>query len=87
MHLPLLSRTTVTLKGIHLMNNVNLCQSKESITDRHEEAVLVAGLAVQLLAVLVEGGGGQPLLALAALQTGAVVRGAVGRYVGLRWER
>ena len=77
MHLPLLGRTTVTLKGINLMNNVNLCQSKESITDRHEEAVLVAGLAVQLLAVLVEGGGGQPLLALAALQTGAVVRGAV----------
>ena len=77
MHLPLLSRTTVTLKGINLMNNVNLCQSKESITDRHEEDVLVAGLAVQLLAVLVEGGGGQPLLALAALQTGAVVRGAV----------
>ena len=77
MHFPLLSRTTVTLKGINLMNNVNLCQSKESITDRHEEAVLVAGLAVQLLAVLVEGGGGQPLLALAALQTGAVVRGAV----------
>ena len=77
MHFPFLSRTTVTLKGINLMNNVNLCQSKESITDRHEEAVLVAGLAVQLLAVLVEGGGGQPLLALAALQTGAVVRGAV----------
>ena len=77
MHFPLLSRTTVTLKGINLMNNVNLCQSKESITDRHEEDVLVAGLAVQLLAVLVEGGGGQPLLALAALQTGAVVRGAV----------
>ena len=47
------------------------------ITDRREEDVLVAGLAVQLLAVLVEGGGGQPLLALAALQTGAVVRGAV----------
>ena len=77
MHFPFLSRTTVTLKGINLMNNVNLCQSKESITDRHEEDVLVAGLAVQLLAVLVEGGGGQPLLALAALQTGAVVRGAV----------
>ena len=77
MHLPLLSRTTVTLKGINLMNNVNLCQSKESITNRHEEDVLVACLAVQLLAVLVEGGGGQPLLALAALQTGAVVRGAV----------
>ena len=77
MHFPFLSRTIVTLKGINLMNNVNLCQSKESITDRHEEDVLVAGLAVQLLAVLVEGGGGQPLLALAALQTGAVVRGAV----------
>ena len=77
MHFPLLSRTTVTLKGINLMNNVNLCQSVESITDRHEEDVLVACLAVQLLAVLVEGGGGQPLLALAALQTGAVVRGAV----------
>ena len=77
MHFPFLSRTTVTLKDINLINNVNLCKSEESITDRHEEAVLVAGLAVQLLAVLVEGGGGQPLLALAALQTGAVVRGAV----------
>ena len=75
MHLPLLSRTTVTLKDINLiMKDVN---DDDAITDRHEEAVLVAGLAVQLLAVLVEGGGGQPLLALAALQTGAVVRGAV----------
>ena len=74
MHLPLLSRTTVTLKDINLMKDVN---DDDAITDRHEEDVLVAGLAVQLLAVLVEGGGGQPLLALAALQTGAVVRGAV----------
>ena len=74
MHLPLLSRTTVTLKDINLMKDVN---DDDAITDRNEEAVLVAGLAVQLLAVLVEGGGGQPLLALAALQTGAVVRGAV----------
>ena len=56
------------------MKDVN---DDDAITDRHEEAVLVAGLAVQLLAVLVEGGGGQPLLALAALQTGAVVRGPV----------
>ena len=56
------------------MKDVN---DADAITDRHEEDVLVAGLAVQLLAVLVEGGGGQPLLALAALQTGAVVRGAV----------
>ena len=75
MHLPLLSRTTVTLKDINLMmKDVN---DDDAITDRHEEDVLVACLAVQLLAVLVEGGGGQPLLALAALQTGAVVRGAV----------
>ena len=66
------------------MKDVN---DDDAITDRHEEAVLVAGLAVQLLAVLVEGGGGQPLLALAALQTGAVVRGAVRRDVGLRGER
>ena len=74
MHFPLLSRTTVTLKDINLMKDVN---DDDAITDRHEEAVLVAGLAVQLLAVLVEGGWGQPLLALAALQTGAVVRGPV----------
>ena len=74
MHFPFLSRTTVTLKDINLMKDIN---DDDAITDRHEEAVLVAGLAVQLLAVLVEGGGGQPLLALAALQTGAVVRGAV----------
>ena len=75
MHFPFLSRTTVTLKDINLMmKDVN---DDDAITDRHEEAVLVAGLAVQLLAVLVEGGGGQPLLALAALQTGAVVRGPV----------
>ena len=66
------------------MKDVN---DDDAITDRHEEDVLVAGLAVQLLAVLVEGGGGQPLLALAALQTGAVVRGPVGRNVGLRGER
>ena len=57
-----------------MMKDVN---DDDAITDRHEEDVLVAGLAVQLLAVLVEGGGGQPLLALAALQTGAVVRGPV----------
>ena len=56
------------------MKDVN---DADAITDRHEEDVLVAGLAVELLAVLVEGGGGQPPLALAALQTGAVVRGAV----------
>ena len=74
MHFSLLSRTTVTLKDINLMKDVN---DDDAITDRHEEDVLVAGLAVQLLAVLVEGGGGQPLLALAALQTGAVVRGPV----------
>ena len=74
MHFPFLSRTTVTLKDINLMKDVN---DDDAITDRHEEAVLVACLAVQLLAVLVEGGGGQPLLALAALQTGAVVRGSV----------
>ena len=74
MHFPFLSRTTVTLKDINLMKDVN---DDDAITDRHEEDVLVAGLAVQLLAVLVEGGGGQPLLALAALQTGAVVRGPV----------